>query len=66
MAREEDMACEAGKCVAVVTGAAHGIGRAVAEMLLERGARVFCGDVTEALGAQRGVLEFCSFVTREF
>ena len=34
--------------VAVVTGAASGIGRAVAERFVEEGARVVLGDVDEA------------------
>jgi NAD(P)-dependent dehydrogenase (short-subunit alcohol dehydrogenase family) len=35
---------------AIVTGAAHGIGRAIAELYAEEGARVFLADVDEAAG----------------
>ncbi len=34
--------------VAIVTGAAHGIGRAIAEIFLEAGARVVAADIEEA------------------
>lgn len=44
----------AGK-VAIVTGSAHGIGRAVARLLADRGARVMCADYDEkALIAELG------------
>lgn len=34
--------------VAIVTGAAHGIGRAIAEVFVEAGARVFAADIDDA------------------
>jgi NAD(P)-dependent dehydrogenase (short-subunit alcohol dehydrogenase family) len=42
--------------VAVVTGAAHGLGRAIAERLAGEGARVVLGDV-DAAGLERAVAE---------
>ncbi|NUS91456.1 MAG: SDR family NAD(P)-dependent oxidoreductase [Nocardia sp.] len=45
------MELEAGQ-VAVVTGAAHGIGRAVAAALVERGLRVAMADLDTAILAQ--------------
>ena len=52
--------------VAIVTGAAHGIGRAIAELFASEGAAVLIADVDAAAGseaaagitAQRGVAEF--------
>src|SRR5690349_4404242 len=38
--------------VALVTGAAHGIGRAACAMFAERGARVVAADVDEAAGGE--------------
>src|SRR5437867_3614652 len=45
--------------VAVVTGAASGIGRAVAEVLAAAGARVVLGDLDEA-GAQAAAREIAA------
>jgi 3-oxoacyl-[acyl-carrier protein] reductase len=52
--------------VAIVTGAAHGIGRAIAELFASEGAAVLIADVDAAAGseaavaitAQGGVAEF--------
>jgi len=38
--------------VAIVTGAAHGIGRAIAELFAKEGARVLVTDLDEAAGAE--------------
>ncbi|MCI0570439.1 MAG: 3-hydroxybutyrate dehydrogenase [Myxococcaceae bacterium] len=58
-----------GKC-AVVTGAASGIGRAVAEDLVARGARVLMADLREpepspALPAQRALFQRADISSRE-
>ena len=53
--------------VAIVTGAANGIGRAIAELLAEEGAWVLVADIEDAPGwetvssirAKRGQAEFC-------
>ncbi len=53
--------------VAIVTGAAHGIGRAIAELFAEEGAEVLVADVDEEAGAELaeslrasgGRAEFC-------
>lgn len=52
------MTVELGSATAVVTGAASGIGEAVARRLLERGASVVLGDLDAArLGVTAGLLE---------
>src|SRR5688572_28118190 len=38
--------------VAIITGAAHGIGRAIAEVFAEAGARVLIADVDDTAGEQ--------------
>ncbi len=38
--------------LAIVTGAAHGIGQAIAQLFAEEGAKVFIADVDEAAGEQ--------------
>jgi NAD(P)-dependent dehydrogenase (short-subunit alcohol dehydrogenase family) len=61
--------------VAIVTGAAHGIGRAIAELFASEGAAVLIADVDSAVGsqaaasiaAQGGVAEFrhCDVASRD-
>lgn len=46
--------------IAIVTGAAHGIGRAIAEVLAEAGARVVAADIDEEAG--RTLAPPCLFV----
>src|SRR5262245_25338272 len=40
--------------IAIVTGAAHGIGRAIAELFAEEGAWVLLADIDDAAGGEAG------------